>query len=165
MACVGARESDGGDGIKPYEVLHKPTEGLQLRDQKLVRSIEQMENTERVVPPPSPVPTLRPFPAYRHSKSGNEVLLVVPTENEFKSELLQDVLNKQAARGRRVHLLIVAVDSNVGEQPYNEAGIEGAHNRIANVCIRLGTGEYDDVLLENRIGTVLWLQLKATSKP
>jgi non-canonical (house-cleaning) NTP pyrophosphatase len=54
-----------------------------------------------------------------------------------------------------LHTLAIPVESDVGEQPYNEAGIIGAHNRISNALLRLDAVEYQETFRDKRIGIAI----------
>ncbi|KAG7292867.1 hypothetical protein NEMBOFW57_002912 [Staphylotrichum longicolle] len=92
------------------------------------------------------------------------VLLVIPTANKFKTNLLTTRLaaeqadRKELARVAVSHLTVKA-DSGVGEQPYDAAGPRGAFNRVVNAVRDLaaggGGGKHGDVLARERIGTVV----------
>ena len=62
------------------------------------------------------------------SLSGDGVLVLLPTENEDKAEVLKGVVPS----GFDARFEVVKSKSDVGEQPYNRAGIQGAMNRIKN---------------------------------
>jgi non-canonical (house-cleaning) NTP pyrophosphatase len=118
------------------------------RDSSLIRELEQVKGSEQVVAPPLSTSALLLFSSYEHPVKGEGILLVIPTENEFKKKLLQDFLRKKAPVGTIVNTIIVPIDSDVGEQPYNEQGVMGAYNRINNAIIRLKAPEYENVLKE-----------------
>ena len=85
---------------------------------------------------------------------GENILLVVPTQNKFKAESLQNAAARQFPQSKLVtHIL--KVDSQVGEQPYNEAGIQGALNRTQGVLDWLSSNEGHDFLSKNAIGVAL----------
>jgi non-canonical (house-cleaning) NTP pyrophosphatase len=113
-----------------------------------------LEGTEKIVPPHMDL-RLPPFQLHQYPSHGNAVLLVIPTENESKRRLLQEAFRERAPNNVIVHTVTVSVDSGVGAQPYNEAGIIGAHNRISNALLRLDTAEYQETFKVKRIGTVI----------
>jgi non-canonical (house-cleaning) NTP pyrophosphatase len=100
-------------------------------------------------------PGLPPFQSHQYPSYGNAVLLVIPTKNEFKTRVLEEAFRQQAPSDVILHTLAVPVESGVGEQPYNEAGIIGAHNRISNALLRLDAVEYQENFRDKRIGTVI----------
>jgi non-canonical (house-cleaning) NTP pyrophosphatase len=120
----------------------------------LVNPVPNLEGTEKTVPPHMD-PRLPLFQHHQYPSHGNAVLLVIPTENEPKRRLLQEAFRERAPNNVIVHTVTVSVDSDVGEQPYNEAGIIGAHNRISNALLRLDTAEYQETFKVKRIGTVI----------
>jgi len=82
-------------------------------------------------------------------------LLVIPTENKGKRRILEEAFRERAPKNVVVHVITVPVDSDVGEEPYNNAGAIGAHNRISNALTRLGTSEYQNALTTKGIGTII----------
>lgn len=127
-----------------------PTE----REGSLIHDLEQIMGTEQIVAPPAAAPDLPPLPSFEHPVRGEGILLIIPTENEFKKKLLQDFIRKKAPAGITVSTIFVPVDSDVGEQPYNEQGAMGAYNRIKNAIIRLTAAEYEKDLCEKSIRTI-----------
>ncbi|KAI5464688.1 hypothetical protein BGZ63DRAFT_378380 [Mariannaea sp. PMI_226] len=121
----------------------------------LRNSVESLQGTETIVSPPTQHPEIPCLPNYSFPRHGEDVLLVIPTKNKFKTQLLKSLFECQAPKGVVVHLLTVPVDSNVGEQPYNDAGVRGAYNRISNALVQLGSEEEQSVLKDWGIGTVI----------
>lgn len=113
-----------------------------------------LKGTEKVVPARL-APQLPPFPPYRYPTYGNTVLLVIPTENKRKKTILEERIVDRAPAALKVQTITVPVESDVGEQPYNDAGAAGAYNRINNVLERLNNTEYTDIFAKYTIGTVL----------
>jgi non-canonical (house-cleaning) NTP pyrophosphatase len=70
-----------------------------------------------------------------------------------------------------MHSVVVPFDSGVGEQPYNEAGVLGAHTRICNALRHLDTPEFQETLVSKGIGTVIvasienYIQLDNVGRP
>lgn len=120
----------------------------------LMNSVPDLEGTEKIVPPHTD-PRLPPFQLHQYPSHGNAVLLFIPTENESKMRLLQEAFRERAPNGVIVHIVMASIDSGVGEQPYNEAGIIGAHNRISNALLHLDATEYQETFKVKRIGTVM----------
>jgi non-canonical (house-cleaning) NTP pyrophosphatase len=114
----------------------------------------RLKRTESIVPA-RPPPNLASIPRHPYALQGNEVLLVIPTENEQKKYLLREFLQDQAPSNLNVHIITVPVNSGVGEQPYNEAGQEGAYNRINNALNKLDDGDFTQLFIQNRIGTII----------
>lgn len=129
-------------------------EFIQVMMNGLVNSIPDLRGTEKIVPPYTD-PNLPPFKSYQYPSHGDAVLLVIPTENKSKTNLLEEEFRERAINDVVVHTLAVPVESGVGEQPYNEAGIIGAYNRISNAMLRLAAVEYQEVFREKRIGKVI----------
>lgn len=151
---VAAHKSNG---LKEYAAAHATLyakEFTKVVSDNVMLIIPNLKNSENVVPPRTD-PILPQFPPYRYPSYGNTVLLVIPTANKSKRRLLEDAFMEQAPDNMVLRTVIVPIDSEVGEQPYNEAGIIGAYNRINNALIRLNTAEYDKILREKNIGTVI----------
>ncbi|KAH0565180.1 hypothetical protein GP486_001426 [Trichoglossum hirsutum] len=151
---VDSRES--GDTWKRYAAANAASytkEIIHVMGNNLMSSVQNLRGKEKVVPPPVE-PKLPPFEPHRYPNHGNAILLVIPTENEFKKRVLQEAFREQAPRGVDLHTISVPVESEVGEQPYNEAGVMGAHNRISNALLRLDAPEYQETFREKKIGAV-----------
>ncbi|KAL2184033.1 hypothetical protein L209DRAFT_693846 [Thermothelomyces heterothallicus CBS 203.75] len=86
-----------------------------------------------------------------------KVLLVIPTANESKTELLCSRLSSTKPAHVQLSYCQVKADSGVGEQPYDEAGPRGAFNRAVNaVAALLGDEERRAALVEDRgVGTLI----------
>jgi hypothetical protein len=69
-------------------------------------------------------------------------LLVIPTENKSKERSLLSAFETQKPKDVVLHSIKVPLNSGVGEQPYNEAGVTGAHDRISNASHLLKTQQY-----------------------
>jgi non-canonical (house-cleaning) NTP pyrophosphatase len=120
----------------------------------LMSSVQELRGTEKAVPPPAD-PELPPFQHHKYPSHGDAVLLVIPTENEFKKKVLQETFRQKTPSGVTLHTISIPVESEVGEQPYNEAGAVGAYNRISNALHRLDATEYQETLRDKGIGTVI----------
>ena len=137
----------------------------------LVRSVDDMTETEKIVPPPQVNPSLPPFQRHQYPSYGSAVLLVIPTENKGKRRMLEEAFRERAPENVAVHVITVPVDSGVGEEPYNNAGAIGAYNRIGNALTRLGTSEYQNALTTKGIGTVIiasiesYIQIENIDRP
>jgi non-canonical (house-cleaning) NTP pyrophosphatase len=129
------------------EVISVSTDVLQ----KSLHDVEASESILTALEGPK-VPHFQPCPFLM---SGNEILLVVPTENKRKRSIIEETARAQAPSNVAVHTVTVPVDSGVGEQPYNEAGEIGAYNRISNALDRIQGEEYASVFSDKRIGTVI----------
>jgi non-canonical (house-cleaning) NTP pyrophosphatase len=117
-------------------------------------ALSVIRGTETVVPPPKE-PEIPPFESHKYPISGRAVLLVVPTSNKSKQSLLLDTFRSKAPEGVELYSLTLPVDSEVGEQPYNEAGSFGAYNRITNALRALHSDKHDKFLRRNSIGTII----------
>ncbi|KAJ6258086.1 hypothetical protein Dda_7001 [Drechslerella dactyloides] len=82
---------------------------------------------------------------------GNKVLLIIPTANQNKRMLLEDVFRKASVEYKL--LLVESAESGVGEQPYNHMGRLGAYNRINDALAQAQLKE--DFLEENGIGNIV----------
>lgn len=136
----------------------------------LMNSIAGLRGTESVVPPDLEI-EVPPFEPQQYPRYGNAVLLVIPTANKSKGKLLEEGFKKQRAKDVVMHSISLPFDSGVGEQPYNEAGILGAHTRISNASRQLNKPEYQAILVSKGIGTVLvasienYIQLDNVERP
>ena len=152
--CVDSSESDVWKQYAAANAASYGKEFIQVMTNNLMSSVPDLKSTEKVVPPYMD-PKLPPFQLHQYPSYGNAVLLVIPTENESKKRLLQETFKERAPNDVIVHIITISVASGVGEQPYNEAGIIGAHNRINNALLRLDTAEYQETFKVKRIGTVI----------
>lgn len=136
----------------------------------LTNSIANLRGTETIVPPhlDTKVPPFEPQQFPRH---GEAVLLVIPTANESKGRLLRGAFENQKPKDVVMHSITVPFDSGVGEQPYNEAGVLGAHTRISNALRHLHAPEHQETLVSKGIGTVIvasiesYIQLDNVGRP
>ena len=109
--------------------------------------------------PPSIQPSVHDISKHdftQFTKHGENILLLIPTENKFKVGLSETTVRAKLKPMNRDHLLIPHVqnfDSNVGQQPYDEKGLEGACNRIRNALDWLSDNK--QILKDKNVGTVL----------
>jgi hypothetical protein len=88
---------------------------------------------------------------------GENILVLLPTENSFKRNIVESKISTYLGPKRLNRLIIQQLEdisSDVGNQPYDEKGLEGACNRIRNAVdwlMRNGKS----VLEEKKVGTVL----------
>lgn len=116
--------------------------------------------TEKVLQAPTD-PTIPLFEPQQIPAYGSALLLVIPTANQDKIRLCEKYIEGKVPSDTVVHKVIVPVESGVGEQPYNEAGIAGAHNRISNAIRRLLLDtEYKPILRTKGIGTVILMAIE-----
>ncbi|KAL2154652.1 hypothetical protein VTH82DRAFT_3328 [Thermothelomyces myriococcoides] len=87
----------------------------------------------------------------------NNILLVIPTENESKAKLLRSRLSATKPAHVRLDYCQVKARSDVGEQPYDGAGPRGAFNRVVNaVASLLADADKRAALVERpRVGTLI----------
>ncbi len=126
--------------------LHNPPSSLHL--------------TSIIVPPLSTPLSIPPFHKhtfpYPSSATPNSILLVIPTANAFKVRVLTAATTQKAPPNSKIHTLILPASSNVGEQPYNAAGLLGVYNRISNALRDLNSNlAHVSLFAEHNIGTVL----------
>lgn len=119
----------------------------------LCRHSGDVTNTEGIILAPS-LSLQTVDLSYDHKVFGKNILLVIPTENKFKSTLLEGFFRKNAPAGQTIQTVTVPVESDVGEQPYNEEGVLGAHNRVRNALARLQSRNMLETLEAEQIGTV-----------
>ncbi|RYP48449.1 hypothetical protein DL768_005651 [Monosporascus sp. mg162] len=122
--------------------------------QHLMKTKSSIQRTETIVPPFMD-PAILPFESHQYPPSGKAVLLVIPTANKQKEALLRGAFGDQAPNGADLHVITVPFDSGVGEQPYNDAGSLGAHNRITNALRALHGENHQEMLRLRGIGTVI----------
>ncbi|RYP02537.1 hypothetical protein DL764_005781 [Monosporascus ibericus] len=122
--------------------------------QYLLKTKSSIQETESIVRPFGD-PAILPFESHQYPLSGKGVLLVIPTANKQKEALLRGAFGDRAPNGADLHVITVPFDSGVGEQPYNEAGSLGAHNRITNALRALHAANYQEILRLRGIGTVI----------
>jgi len=138
-----------------------------LTTPSLARSSISDLPAEKIIGAPRSLPLadLPPFPAYeslrnlnpQNTPDRNNVLLIIPTANSQKTRILLKAFSPPPTGGK-LHHLVVPADSGVGEQPYDDAGLQGAHNRIANALLQTLTSsplKLDALLAEKKIGTVM----------
>ncbi|KAK0654866.1 hypothetical protein B0T16DRAFT_314360 [Cercophora newfieldiana] len=120
-------------------------------------NIETIRNTETVVPAPIiETKTIPHFPSYPFPRHGDAILLVIPTANKHKTQILFEAFKAQKPPTAPLHHIVIPADSGVGEQPYDSAGIIGAYNRINNALRALASSpEKQIVLAEKQIGSVI----------
>ncbi|KAK4232728.1 hypothetical protein C8A03DRAFT_48469 [Achaetomium macrosporum] len=154
----------------PVHPLPKPSnpEENPLKNPALPTDIKALKQG-----PPLPAPSLQPFkaptvtglpalPRPKPTASPNNILVIIPTENSFKTTLITKHL-KKAAQEQNIKLcafLTVPAESDAGEQPYDTAGLNGAQNRVINVVGKLGSsaewrGKVEKLLEEHGIGTLM----------
>jgi non-canonical (house-cleaning) NTP pyrophosphatase len=122
--------------------------------QYLRKTLCELKGTEAVVPPFMD-PDIPRFESHRYPLHGTAVLLVIPTANKQKERILCDHFREQAPTAVNLHTITIPFDSGVGEQPYNEAGCLGAHNRVTNALRALHEDAYQGILKSKGIGTVI----------
>ncbi|KAH6973338.1 hypothetical protein EDB80DRAFT_742968 [Ilyonectria destructans] len=139
-------------------ILHKMTPTLEPVP-KLQKSLDEIRRTQRVVPPLQSCPIFPLFPNRHFQKHGDNVLVVIPTDNQFKVETITQKFKKLVPSGK-LHTLKLKAESKVGNQPYNEQGPIGGSNRLRSVLELLDTPEYR-VRMENwKIGTVITMSIE-----
>jgi hypothetical protein len=167
------RHAGSSDSMEEYDAALAASyakELLQGMSDGLTNRIEDLRGTEFVVPPnlDIKVPLFEPLQLPRH---GEAILLVIPTANESKARLLREVCERQKPKDVVMYSIEVPSDSGVGEQPYNDAGVLGAHTRISNALRRLNAPEYQHTLVSKNVGTVIvasvenFIQLDNVSRP
>ncbi|KAF2466211.1 uncharacterized protein BDR25DRAFT_395763 [Lindgomyces ingoldianus] len=112
---------------------------------------------QAVVPAPSSerFPTIATVAPTPQDPYGENILVIIPTANQFKKKAVQSRIEAQIGQDKSSRIIIhqQSVDSGVGNQPYDEKGLEGAYNRIRNTLAWLNHNQ--GILEEKKIGTVL----------
>lgn len=143
---------------------------IQSLSNGLTNSISSLTGTESVIPPNLEI-EVPSFESQQFPRHGDSVLLVIPTANKSKGKLLEDGFKKQKPEDVVLHSISLPFDSGVGEQPYNEAGVLGAHTRISSVLHQLDSPGYQELLRSKGIGTVViasienYIQLDNVERP
>jgi non-canonical (house-cleaning) NTP pyrophosphatase len=143
---------------------------IQSMSDGLTSTVAGIRGTESLVPPALEI-KVPPFEPTQLRQHGKAVLLVIPTANQSKGKLLREGCEKKKPIGTLMHSITVPFDSGVGEQPYNEAGVIGAHTRISNALHHLNAPEYYEMLVSKSIGTVIvasienYIQLDNVERP
>ena len=99
---------------------------------ELQKGIADLLHTETLLPRPRKKPDVPEIGVCELGHFGNTVLLVIPTENDDKVKILKAWFKELKPEGVNIHTVVVNVETGVGQQPYDEAGLDGARNRIKN---------------------------------
>lgn len=122
---------------------------------ELKATSDDLLHTEALLPRSREKIALSPFGEYNFKSHGNDVLLVIPTDNKDKVDTLTAWFDEMKPPGVKIHTTRVKAATGVGNQPYDEAGIRGACNRITNALDKLAA-EPELADLEGRhVGTVI----------
>ncbi|KAK0668339.1 hypothetical protein QBC41DRAFT_347312 [Cercophora samala] len=122
----------------------------------------------KVYPPPQlpepPHNQLEPFEReLDKDDTQKRVLFLIPTKNRDKVEILTAQFKKRLPENTVMHYISFSgAPSGVGEQPYNEAGMIGAFNRIDHaVFITPAQAEISSFITEHRITTVIFAAIES----
>ena len=133
-----------------------PTDISTLQQPGTLHAPDALTLCQPHLPPPRTLPGLT-LPA-NHQPDSNTVLLLIPTNNAFKTKLLTTHLSPPTTSTTTIPLTVPAV-SAVGEQPYDSAGPQGAFNRVVNAVRLLGTDPLGKdgraAVRERGVGTVV----------
>ncbi|KAH9241056.1 hypothetical protein K456DRAFT_29555 [Colletotrichum gloeosporioides 23] len=156
--CVFAVQTDdtniGQLSFQNAVLLAKELRYLTVDTDSSLLTMDSLSATEHIVPA-RPTQQPKPLPTYHFPTCGKNVLLVIPTENAKKKEVLETNIMRRAPAGTEIHTITFPVESGVGEQPYNIAGSEGARNRIMNALARLQSPKYAETFDKENIGSVI----------
>ena len=124
------------------KIVSRSVDGSKLFEQSVVE------------PPNTNSPEYEPTEFYLNTH-GENVLLIIPTGNEFKSTVLQSKMKAVLGKDFKGRLVLHVQDfeSGVGKQPYDEKGLEGGCNRIKNALIWLMNNK--KLLEDEGVGTVM----------
>jgi non-canonical (house-cleaning) NTP pyrophosphatase len=167
--------SDQGNSDNPKQngtenSVSNATEPTHSLAEDLDGDIENYKMSEDIVPPFTEA-VLPPFEHHQYPNHGTGILLVTPTCNKFKTKLFKETFESKVPQGQTLHILSVAFQSGVGEQPYNEAGLQGAYNRITNALRYLDESKNQEIFRQHQIGTVIvasvenYIQLESIERP
>ncbi|RYO97532.1 hypothetical protein DL765_011133 [Monosporascus sp. GIB2] len=125
--------------------------------ESLASSIDKLRGTEAILPVPTPslpLPTIN-SPAFR--KHGDAILVVNPTTNKQKADPFTEAFNALKPFNVKIHYVSAPSESDVGEQPYDEAGVEDLLNRIPNAWRELSesTLEEKKLVLDSQLSPSL----------
>jgi hypothetical protein len=170
VIILAAGRYDGSSDYAAANAASYAKELIRGMSDGLTNSIASLRGTETIVPPhlDIKVPPFEPQPFPRH---GEAVFLVIPTANKSKGRLLREAFENQKPKDVVMHSIAVPFDSGVGEQPYNEAGVLGAHTRVSNALRYLNAPEHQEALVSKGIGTVIvasienYIQLGNVGRP
>ncbi|KAH7131465.1 hypothetical protein B0J13DRAFT_562649 [Dactylonectria estremocensis] len=127
---------------------------------ELQKTLEEVRNTQKIVPPPQRRGQLRSFPARSFETYGDGVMVVTPTGNESK----MDEVSRRFAKfvqPSKLQFARMHVGSNVGEQPYDEEGLTGGFNRLNGAFDLLETPMCQTQLKDSKIGTVIGMSIES----
>ncbi|RYO74281.1 hypothetical protein DL766_007591 [Monosporascus sp. MC13-8B] len=125
--------------------------------ESLASSIDKLRGTEAVLPAPAPslpLPTIN-SPAFR--KHGDVILVVIPTANKQETDPLTKTFSALKPSNVKIHYISAPSESDVGEQPYDDAGVEDVRNRIPNALRELSesTLEEKKLVLDSQLSRSL----------
>src|SRR5215469_14244083 len=92
---IDSHQSNDLKGYAAANATLYAKEFTQVVSDNVMAVIPDLKNSEKIVPPHID-PILPQFPPHRYSSYGTTVLLVIPTANESKRRLLQDIFTEQA---------------------------------------------------------------------
>jgi len=165
--------ASSSDSTKEYAAANAASYAKELilgLSDGLTNCIAGLTGTETVVPPYRDI-EVPPFEPQQLPQYGDAILLVIPTANKSKGRLLREGCEKQKPKDVVMYSIAVPFESGVGEQPYNEAGVLGAHTRISNSLRYLSEPECQEMMMSKGIGTTLvasienYIQLDNIGRP
>lgn len=117
-----------------------PATGFPSRTVHLPISLLPPPNNPKTKPT-TPNPRQRtPSPPASKPDRQNVVIVLIPTANAKKAGVIREKFQDKAtipAHITAVHFITVEAESNVGEQPYDDAaGVTGAINRVVNAAVK-----------------------------
>ena len=77
---------------------------------------------------------------------------IIRTGNRDHTRIIEEWAAEQVPEPLEIHVSNIMIDTEVGAQPYNNAGQDGAHSRIRNA---LGSLDGSDIFQARKIGTVI----------
>lgn len=153
----------GGDNLQNEDLCSKTglyaIELIKTSSETTPISSTILQGTEKILQTLAD-PEIPPFEPQQLPVYGNAFLLVIPTANQYKIRICKKYIEDRVTDDVAVHTVILPVESDVGEQPYNAAGVVGAHNRISNAMHRLQDEEYKAILRSKGIGTVILMAIE-----
>ncbi|KAK4658984.1 hypothetical protein QC762_106290 [Podospora pseudocomata] len=122
----------------------------------------------KVYPPPQlpePHNELLPlsYELHQDNTPKKRVLLLIPTMNADKGQLMETQLRKRLPHNTEIYCLgFEGASSGVGEQPYNEAGMTGAFNRIdRGMILNRVSPQIIELVVKRRITTIIYAAIES----
>ncbi|KAH7127599.1 hypothetical protein EDB81DRAFT_764760 [Dactylonectria macrodidyma] len=127
---------------------------------ELRKTLEQVRNTQKNVPPLERREHWPSFPAREFEPHGDHVMVVIPTDNDAKMHEITQKF-RSLVPADKLHTARLKINSHVGEQPYNEEGLTGGFNRLNGAFDILEAPFYQNEMKKFKIGTVIGMSIES----